>query len=98
MGLPKGDDTGGDNLRSAGLVSRLALSQTGMQFTHRFEMSVLYFQTLAFFVYALESVAFIGFLFTRPHWTLVLSSFGIIAAGFVFFSLLSKCGKKIAKS
>lgn len=46
-------------------------------------------------MYILEIVAFAGFLLTRPHWTLVVSSAAIITTGFFFFSWLSKAGKRL---
>uniref|UniRef100_A0A915DA61 Membrane transporter protein n=1 Tax=Ditylenchus dipsaci TaxID=166011 RepID=A0A915DA61_9BILA len=52
-------------------------------------------QTLAFLVYILETVAFVGFLFTRPAWHLVVASFLIIGFGFLFFSAISRVGKKL---
>ncbi|KAI1713144.1 sulfite exporter tauE/SafE domain-containing protein [Ditylenchus destructor] len=55
-------------------------------------------QTLAFFIYILETVAFVGFLCTLPPWQLVVSSVTIIALGFAFFSFLSRAGKRLIAS
>ncbi|CAJ0598906.1 unnamed protein product [Cylicocyclus nassatus] len=52
-------------------------------------------KVLATFIYILETLAVIGFLFTRPPPQLVLIGACIIAVGFVFFTLITKAGAKI---
>ncbi|KAK6047287.1 hypothetical protein COOONC_15208 [Cooperia oncophora] len=50
-------------------------------------------QVLACFIYVLEALSVIGFLLTRPEMTLIYIGMGIIFAGFVFFSVISKAGE-----
>ncbi|CAB3403495.1 unnamed protein product [Caenorhabditis bovis] len=54
--------------------------------------SHLHRQLIAGFVYVLELIALVGFLFTRPAWTLIVFGGVIILGGFVFFSIVSKLG------
>ncbi|EFO98629.1 hypothetical protein CRE_20223 [Caenorhabditis remanei] len=54
--------------------------------------SHLHRQVVAGFVYVLEAIALVGFLFTRPAWQLIAVGGCIILGGFVFFSALSKAG------
>ncbi|KAF7637802.1 hypothetical protein Mgra_00002776 [Meloidogyne graminicola] len=52
-------------------------------------------QTLAWLVYILELVSYIGFIFTAPPLQLVVPSILIIALGFGFFRLMSNWGKRM---
>lgn len=52
-------------------------------------------QLLASLVYILETLAVIGFLITRPAWTLISCGAFIILFGYVFFSLLSRIGERV---
>ncbi|KAH7695707.1 Protein F26A1.8, partial [Aphelenchoides avenae] len=55
-------------------------------------------QVLAHLIYVLETVALVGFLCTGPAWPLIVASALIIGFGFVFFSMLGRCGKELLKS
>ncbi|PIC37997.1 hypothetical protein B9Z55_010148 [Caenorhabditis nigoni] len=54
--------------------------------------SHLHRQLIASFVYILEAIALIGFLFTKPGWQLITVGAVIIIGCFVFFSIVSKFG------
>jgi uncharacterized membrane protein YfcA len=51
---------------------------------------------LATAIYILECLALIGFLITRPEWQLIAIGAIIIAGFFVFFSIISRIGEKMA--
>ncbi|KAK6743435.1 hypothetical protein RB195_010596 [Necator americanus] len=52
-------------------------------------------QVLACFVYALEALSVVGFLFTQPPFYLVAIGVGIIAVAFAFFFFISKIGGRL---
>nr|CDJ81114.1 Protein F26A1.8 [Haemonchus contortus] len=52
-------------------------------------------QVMACFIYVLEAVSVIGFLITRPELTLIFIGTGIIFAGFIFFSIISRAGQRL---
>ncbi|CAP35507.2 Protein CBG17977 [Caenorhabditis briggsae] len=54
--------------------------------------SHLHRQLIASFVYILEAIALLGFLFTKPGWQLMTVGAVIIIGCFVFFSIVSKFG------
>uniref|UniRef100_A0A914Y4T4 Membrane transporter protein n=1 Tax=Panagrolaimus superbus TaxID=310955 RepID=A0A914Y4T4_9BILA len=54
--------------------------------------------TLAWLVCILEFVAYFGFLFTLPPWPLLVASVTILFIGFVFFSFLSRAGKRLTEA
>ncbi|KAI6219724.1 hypothetical protein M3Y95_01097100 [Aphelenchoides besseyi] len=60
-----------------------------------FVASHLHRQTLAFMVYILETLSLIGFLLTRPKFTLLLVGCAIVVAHIFIFFALSKLGKLI---
>uniref|UniRef100_A0AC35FNK2 Membrane transporter protein n=1 Tax=Panagrolaimus sp. PS1159 TaxID=55785 RepID=A0AC35FNK2_9BILA len=53
--------------------------------------------TLAWLVCILEFVAYFGFLCTFPPWPLLVASVAILFAGFIFFSFLSRAGKRLTE-
>lgn len=52
-------------------------------------------EVLASFIYILEVVALIGFLFTQPPYYLLLIGSGIIGLSLLFFLLITKLGNKM---
>ncbi|KAK0396171.1 hypothetical protein QR680_001605 [Steinernema hermaphroditum] len=50
---------------------------------------------MAAFIYLIEIMSLAGFLFTKPHWTLVVTGSFIICFGLLFFSLLSRIGQRL---
>ncbi|TMS35598.1 hypothetical protein L596_002966 [Steinernema carpocapsae] len=48
---------------------------------------------LASFIYFVEIFSLVGFLFTKPHWTLVVTGGFIVCFGLLFFSCLSRIGQ-----
>ncbi|KAI6230389.1 hypothetical protein M3Y99_01067100 [Aphelenchoides fujianensis] len=52
-------------------------------------------QVMAHLVYFCEFLAMVGFLCTRPAWSLIAASCGILAVAFVFFQFVSRKGGEL---